>query len=400
MTTTPHRPNPVDDTKFARPLVKGLQAQTDALAESIPGKGAYRAAGAWVYTSVLVAWCEDHGLTPMRLRAGSASARKEHLAGGGTMLTWLGLAFADLTAHPATACLLDPRYNPLTAAAPSEEAAAGLIDWWSTQAPDLTYPSTGRGPASITGWLAGDMLQLVTSERRLANALCQTPWWICDFLCERTLLPAMAEFPAERLRVIDPACGTGHILIWMLIGLYQWYRSEGPGHPACSPQHAIRRALTGLHGVELDPLTAAVARLRVLVTAAALLAGDGALPGPLRLADIPRDWRPRIAVGNSLLAGLHDPCPPGTILDDTADYPGILRRGTYHAVIANPPYITVKDPVVNAAIRTAYSGVCSGKYSLAVPFAVLTFDLAIRGGHTAIAPEKPQQLDLFGEPAA
>ena len=43
-----------------------------------------------------------------------------------------------------------------------------------------------------------------------------------------------------------------------------------------------------------------------------------------------------------------------------------------------PPYITVKDPAVNRAIRTAYP-VCSGTYSLAVPFAVLTFNLAIRG---------------------
>ncbi len=244
------------------------------------------------------------------------------------------------------------------------------------------------------------MLQLVTSERRLANALCQTPWWVADFLCERTLLPAMSEWPGERLRVIDPACGTGHILIWMLIGLYRWYRSDGPGHPACTPQHAIRRALSGLHGVELDPLTAAVARLRVLVTAGALLAGDEGLPGPLRLASIPHEWRPRIAVGNSLLAGLDDPCPPGTILDDTADYPHILKRGTYHAVIANPPYITVKDPVVNAAIRTAYSNVCSGKYSLSVPFTVLLFDLAIRGRHTAAVPEAPEQLGLFPETAA
>ncbi|MGW0837109.1 hypothetical protein [Streptomyces prunicolor] len=394
MTDVETRPNPVDDTTFTRPLIKSLQQQIDQLAETVPGSDAYRIAASWVYTTLLVAWAEDHGLIETRLRPDARGRRKKHLDAGGSMLGWLGMSAATLTVQPSTACLLDPRYNPITQAAPSEQAARALVDWWSDEAPDLAY-SVDKGPASITGWLPGDMLQMVTSERRLANALCQTPWWVADFLLDRTLVPAAQTFPDELLRVIDPACGTGHLLVWALIGLYQWYRSDRPGHPAQDPHRAIKRALAGLHGVELDPLTAAVARLRLTVTAGALLAGDGALPTPLRLTDIPPELRPRVAVGNSLLAGLDDPNPPGTILDDTADYPGILTRGTYHAVVANPPYITVKDPVVNAAIRAAYPGVCTGKYSLSVPFAVLTFELAIRGGHVQTAPE---QLDLFGVP--
>lgn len=373
--------HPVDDTTFTRPLAHALQQHTEHLADSIPHRDAHLVASAWLYTTVLIAWAEDHGLIPSALRAGAETARKRHEADGGTLAGWILRALSTLAAHPSTACLANPQYNPAAQGQPpAESALRRLITWWSEEAPDLLYPTVGDGPASITGWLAGDLLQLVGEERRLANALCQTPWWVCDFLCERTLVPAVAEFGAGTrvLRVIDPACGTGHILNRVMIGLYQWHRSTGDGHPGCTPREAIRRTLAGLHGVELDPLTAAVARLRTLVTAAALLAGDGALPPPLRLRRIPADLCPRIAVGNSLLAGRGDPHPPGTILDDTDRYPGILDRGTYHAVIANPPYITVKDPVVNRAIRAAYP-VCSGKYSLAVPFAVLTFNLAIRG---------------------
>jgi len=391
------RVNPVDDRTFTTPLIKGLQRRIDLLAETIPGDDAYRIAAAWVYTTLLVAWCEDHGLIETRLRAGAQDRRKAHLDAGGRMLGWLGWSAAALTVHPSTACLLDPRYNPITKGAPTEQAARALVDWWTDEAPDLAYP-TGKGPASITGWLAGDMLQLVTDERRLANALCQTPWWIADFLLDRTLAPAIGAFPGQLLRVIDPACGTGHLLVWALIGLYHWYRSDRPGHPAMDPRRAIRRALAGLHGVELDPLTAAVARLRLTVTAGALLAADGALPTPLRLHQIPAGLRPRVAIGNALLAGLDDPCPPGTILDDTADYPGILTRGTYHAVVANPPYITVKDPAVSKAIKAAYFA-AHGKYSLSVPFAQLTFDLAIRGAPDGEPLAPPEQLGLFATPA-
>ncbi|MFE7077848.1 DNA methyltransferase [Streptomyces sp. NPDC057620] len=388
--TPAQKPNPVDDTTFTRPLVKALQQQTEQLAGTIAGPDAHRIASAWVYTTVLAAWCEDHALIPAWLRAEAEPARKHHLDAGGTLLGWLGRACASLTTHQSTACLLDPRYNPITQAAPSEDGARALIRWWSHEAPDLAY-SAGKGPSSLTGWLAGDLLQLVADERRKANALCQTPWWICDFLLDRTLVPAIETWPQDLLRVIDPACGTGHLLVWALIGLYRWYRSNGPNHPALPPDAAIRRALAGLHGVELDPLTAAVARLRLTVTAGALLAGDNALPTPLRLHQIPADLRPQIAVGNALLAGQGDPCPPGTLLDDTHHYPRILQRGTYHAVVANPPYITVKDPQTREAIRAAYPGVCTGKFSLSVPFAVLVFDLAIRGGHTATAPAEDGQ---------
>ena len=45
----------------------------------------------------------------------------------------------------------------------------------------------------------------------------------------------------------------------------------------------------------------------------------------------------------------------------------LLRPGSYHAVVANPPYITPKDAALNAAYRERYA-TCHMKYSLAVPF--------------------------------
>ena len=53
----------------------------------------------------------------------------------------------------------------------------------------------------------------------------------------------------------------------------------------------------------------------------------------------------------------------------------------YPAVVANPPYITVKDPALNAAYRSNWDA-CHREYALSVPFAQRLFDLAIPGGFT------------------
>jgi hypothetical protein len=60
----------------------------------------------------------------------------------------------------------------------------------------------------------------------------------------------------------------------------------------------------------------------------------------------------------------------------------LLGRGSYHVVVGNPPYITVKDKQENENYRLSYDA-CAGKYALSVPFAQRLFELAAKGagGH-------------------
>ena len=60
-----------------------------------------------------------------------------------------------------------------------------------------------------------------------------------------------------------------------------------------------------------------------------------------------------------------------------------LTRGQYDAVVANPPYITVKDKALNAGYRERYNHL-RGKYQLTAPFMELLFKLA-KHGHGAQA---------------
>ncbi len=60
----------------------------------------------------------------------------------------------------------------------------------------------------------------------------------------------------------------------------------------------------------------------------------------------------------------------------------MLRPKTYHAVVANPPYITPKDRGAERRPIESAIATCHMKYSLAVPFLERIVSLAVEGGFT------------------
>ncbi|MFG1846728.1 DNA methyltransferase family protein [Micromonospora carbonacea] len=339
--------NPVDDRTFVNPLVKALHRHTDRLADSIPGPRTHdghqrrqRIAAAWVYLSAIVAWAEDHHLIDVTLHAGLRDVPARYTTGTARPVVALAQAMGNLTVHPATQWLMHPAYNTdLHEGTPSDDAVQALADWWAADAPSLAYEVTAE-PPSISGWLIGDLLQTITDERRKGFALAQTPWWICDFLLDRTLIPACAEFRTQRLiRTIDPTAGTGHMLIRAMDYLWEWYTTgtlrprQAVGGPAATggtridPQHALPRVVASVDGIEIDPLTAAVARLRCTVYAAHLAHQAGYATGPLRLDTIPRDLIPRVGVADSLLLGKVDRATYASTHPHLADLPGASFTG-------------------------------------------------------------------------
>ncbi len=314
-------PNPAEDPAFRRALLRHV----DRLAATVtyPNADAPRGyaerqhrqhiAAAWVYLSCVAVWAEDHGLVPPLLRRNPAGVTRNRASS----LLWLGRAFQQLTVHPATQWLIHPGYNPmLWAGTPSPSACSDLIDWWATEAPSLAYPSINGHPPSITGWPIGDLLTLLSPQRRTGNALVQTPHFVADLILDETLIPAAGTFRDNQLlRLIDPAAGTGHVLIRAVDYVWQWYttgritvhavtgRPPITGGTVYPPHEAVRRILAGVDGVELDPLTAAVGRLRMTIYIGHLMTQARLIPAPLRLAGIPATVTPRIAVGDALLLG-------------------------------------------------------------------------------------------------
>lgn len=384
--------------------------RTAATFETWLGERVTQVAVAWVLATVFVRFCEDNGLIEYPFIAGpvdcddmdrTALARdlqakfyEEHPEQDDR--GWLEAAFAALSVSPVAAGLFDRRHNPMWLIQPTPFAIKALFDFWRQTGEDGKILYDFTNPEWNTRFL-GDLYQDLSESARKTYALLQTPEFVEEFILKYTLDPAIDEFGLEPgppyghenlpkgLRVIDPACGSGHFLLGAFRRLLSAWESHSP---TTDRYDLVVKALSSVHGVDKNPFAAAIARFRLML--AAMRAA-----GIQRLSD-KVDFPINIAVGDSLLHGKGAPGEQGELFggetgawkyrtEDVDDYIKschILAYGSYHVVVANPPYITVKDEGENGKYRRSYKS-CSGKYALSVPFAERIFHLAIQGtGYT------------------
>ena len=158
----------------------------------------------------------------------------------------------------------------------------------------------------------GDLYQDLSEAARKQYALLQTPEFVEEFILKYTLDPAIEEFgltPApppghedlpHRLRVIDPACGSGHFLLGAFRKLLAAWEAEKPG---ADKWELIREALSSVHGVDKNPFAVAIARFRLML-AAMKAGGVKRLSEPGRLPTEHRGRRlPAARQGRSRQAG-------------------------------------------------------------------------------------------------
>ena len=350
-----------------------------------------QAAAAWILTTVFVRFCEDNGLIDLPYLAGPgerlavAIERQQEFFQRHPEKTdrdWILAGVEALAASKVAAGLFNHTHNPMWTITPSHDAAKTLLTFWRKRGEDAEIVHDFTDPDWGTRFL-GDLYQDLSEHAKKTYALLQTPEFVEEFILDYTLEPAIDEFGLDGLRVIDPTCGSGHFLLGAFRRLLKTWETKAP---ALDRWELISRVLSSVHGVDKNPFAAAIARFRLLV--AAMKASDVTL-----LAKAP-NFPLNVAVGDSLLHGRGGPGIQAEldlfgehethtyVTEDIHDYEksvDILGIGTYHVVVGNPPYITVKDKQENDNYRNAYKS-CSGKYALSVPFAERFFQLAIRGG--------------------
>lgn len=347
---------------------------------------------AWILGCVFVRFLEDNAFLDHPLLAGPgerlAAARDQHALYVRAHPTdsdreYLLHVFATVGQLPALGRLYDA-HNPLRLLGPSADGAQDLLRFWQR-----TDPATGAlvhdftDPAADTRFV-GDLYQDLSEAARKRFALLQTPVFVEEFILDRTLEPAIATFGLRTVRMIDPTCGSGHFLLGGFQRLLaHWQRTE----PGTHADELVRRALAAVHGIDLNPFAVAIARFRLLV--AALRAA-----GIAKVRSAPA-WPINVFTGDALLFG---PEPGQQVVgellaaavkgayrtEDAKDATRVLSQ-RYHAVVGNPPYITVDDKVVKSAIKQRFKS-CHGKWVLVVPFFERFFDLAEHGDGTERRP--------------
>jgi very-short-patch-repair endonuclease len=368
-----------------------------------------QAAVAWILGCVFVRFLEDNGLIPAPLISGPGARRQRALDEHELYFKqpdrrthsdrdYLLHVFEQVRALPPAAELFDPKHNPLWAVGPTGDGATELLRFWQRVNPDtgalihdftdLPSPAGrgvgGEGSEGLNTRFLGDLYQYLSEGARKKYALLQTPEFVEEFILDRTLTPAIEEFGFQEVRLIDPTCGSGHFLLGAFHRLFELWVSHEPG---TNPRALAQRALDQVFGVDLNPYAVAIARFRLLITA---LKASGV--HSIRREEAPA-FHVNVAAGDSLLHGRRfDQLDLGSGADQLAGRAGIghaffaedlealdrILGQQYHAVVGNPPYITVKDKALNRLYRDRYQ-TCHRQYSLAVPFTERFFQLASAG---------------------
>jgi hypothetical protein len=216
-------------------------------------------------------------------------------------------------------------------------------------------------------------------EIRRAGGVYYTPAYIVRFIVDHTLGQSLADRSVaslvqggtkrQRLRIIDPACGSGSFLIVAYQHLLDWYltqyTADDPERWARGRPPRIYRDVAGrwrlttaerkrilldhIYGVDIDSQAVEVTKLSLLLK---VLEGesDESLQQVLRVFNeraLP-DLDANIKCGNSLVAGDVWGAVPGLSEEELSrinpfewdeEFPDAMGAGGFEVVIGNPPYV-------------------------------------------------------------
>lgn len=366
-----------------------------------------RAAVLWVLKSVYVRVLEDRGLLqPGRLLDPEAQQLFEKLApnlGETAFLRWI---YRDLaSSRGGVPELFSPQ--PAEVALPSDELSRALIAFWRHRDAD-TGAVWSFAEEKFEGELMGDLYQELDPVVKDRFALCQTPDFVRAFILDRTLTPAAETFGADEVRLLDPACGSGHFLI---DGLKRLVAATAEKHPDWEKDKVVAHALERVVGIDLNDYACALARTRLIMTAAELA-------GVTKLADAAR-FHPHVYWADGLEQVEKEEQKPSlqfSLFEKVEERPrATLTRSDvraalkkvfekkFHAVVANPPYITEADDARRAYHKERVAGrpryVSAYKeYHLSCPFTERAFQLCAQDGFVGLIVDNQFMRKDYGKP--
>jgi len=218
-------------------------------------------------------------------------------------------------------------------------------------------------------------------EVRKAGGVYYTPTYIVDYIVKQTvgkLVQGKKPGPrgaVSKLRILDPACGSGSFLLGAYQFLLDWHRDEyikddpqkwttgrtprlyqtDTGEWKLTTDERKRILLNNIYGVDIDPQAVEVTKLSLLLK---VLEGEDEQTISQQLVlfhqRVLPDLANNIKCGNSLIGPDFYKGQQMSLLDEEemyrinafdwkAEFPEIMAPGGFDAVIGNPPYGAFAD---------------------------------------------------------
>ncbi|NLD25661.1 N-6 DNA methylase [Candidatus Dojkabacteria bacterium] len=213
-------------------------------------------------------------------------------------------------------------------------------------------------------------------EVKKAGGVYYTPQYIVDYIVKNTvgeLVEGKTPKDVAKLKIVDPACGSGSFLIGAYNYLLNWHHKyyvendveknlkakklfkDAEGNFFLSTQEKKDILLNNIHGVDIDPQAVEVTKLSLALK---MLEGENSETIGAQFvmfADrILPDLSSNIKCGNSLIGSDYYSDKQITLLGDEElrkvnafdwgnEFPLIFRYGGFDAVIGNPPYVNSRE---------------------------------------------------------
>ncbi|HEV2297483.1 MAG TPA: N-6 DNA methylase [Candidatus Acidoferrales bacterium] len=246
-------------------------------------------------------------------------------------------------------------------------------------------------------------------EVRKAGGVYYTPQYIVDYIVRNTvgkLVEDKSPKEVDKIRILDPACGSGSFLIGAFQFLIDWYLNYYREHPKeaaaqglvpmtrTDPDGNLRLSFYAksliiqhnLYGVDIDPQAVEVTMMSLYLK---MLEGELGIQIPKQ--DKLPELKYNVRCGNSLISpDIEDDKPlsaeerqrinPFNWNDRENGFGDILQSGGFDAVIGNPPYIGfhgfMKD---KKYLKEAFAS-AKGKFDYYLPFIERGLSLLREGG--------------------
>ena len=175
------------------------------------------------------------------------------------------------------------------------------------------------------------------SKKRKEHGIYYTPEFIVDYIIKNTLRPVLEQCGTidelMKVKVLDPACGSGSFLIKAVDAIYQRYYEMS--FRGSSTYKKIQIITQNIYGVDLDSQAVEIARLNLLINA---------VEEKILLPSLAKN----IKNGNSLISGTDEELEKyfGPSWKDKKafnweqEFPEVFKQGGFDVIVGNPPYVS------------------------------------------------------------